>query len=134
MTFAEDMYSKSLNDTSFSEMKSVLDKIAGELPFPLEKPYVSFGTEYENASCLLGNGDSMVIGEVMVVNVAVSEEFDENYCRERAREVALAVMKLDTGKRIMPVTVGRCEYNDTVGCYNITIKFGLREVRRNGGD
>ncbi len=134
MTFAEDMYARALNDPAFSEMKPVADKRTGELPFPLEKPYVSFGTEYEDCGCLLGNGKSMIVREVMVANVAVNEETDENYCRECARNVALAIMNLDTAKRIISVSVEKCEHNESIGCYNIKIKFGLREILRNGGD
>ncbi len=132
MTFAEEMYFKALDDPAFSDMKPVLEKCAGELPFPLEKPYVSFGTEYENGSCLLGSG--MVVSEIMTVNVAVDEEINEGYCRECAKAVTLAVMSLDTGKRIISVSAGGCEYNDAVGCYSIKLKFGLREVLRDGGD
>lgn len=134
MTFAEDMYFKALNDPAFSDMKLVLEKCAGELPFPLEKPYVSFGSEYESGVSLLGNDSGMVVKETMVVNVAVDEEINSEYCRECAREVTLAVINLDTEKKIISVSAGGCEYNDSVGCYSIKIKFGLRELRRNGGD
>ncbi len=133
MTFASEMYFKALKDHAFSEMQPVLERQAGVLPFPIEKPYVSFGTESESGEYLLGSDGGMVANEIMTVNVAVSEETNENYCRECARNAALAIISLDTEKRIISVSAENCKYNSAAGVYVVKIKFGLREVRKSGG-
>ncbi len=134
MIYAADMYSKALKHPELAGMNMVLEKQAGVLPFPLDRPYVSFGTEYESGGFLLGSQNSMITSEYMVVNVAVSEEINEDYCRSCARTVTLALMSLDTDKRIISVSAGSCEHDEAIGSYTIKMKFGLREVLKNGGD
>lgn len=134
MTYSFEMYSAAKKHPDLADMTMVTETESNTLPFPLDKPYVSFGTEYENSGFLIGDQNGTLTSECMTVCVAVSDRYDAVYCRECAQVVSLVLMNLDKERRIISISSEKCEYIEEMACYSIKIRFGLSEARRNGGD
>lgn len=124
MSYAMTIYQRALHCESLAHIKPVLERNFAAADFPIEKPYVSFGTEYVKGEFLLGN-DSPLMEESMTVTVSVSDKTDGEYCRALAKEVCLAVVGLDEEKRIISINAGECRYDPVRCAYSIIMKFGI---------
>lgn len=137
MSYAFTMYERARAGNVFDDfdtMECVLEDHWEKLPYPPEINYLAFGTVQEEGDFLLGDQTEPQIRETMIVSLLTPEELNGEYCRECAKDVCMKLIELDTDKRILSVSAGKCEYERALGGYCITMKFGLREAKRNGGD
>lgn len=124
MSYAMTMYQRAMRSESLEHIIPVLERSGKETDFPINKPYVSFGTEYEQGEYLLGS-DSPLMKEIMTVTVSAADTTDGEYCRALAKEVCMNVVNLDEDKRIISINAGNCRYDAARCAYTISMKFGL---------
>ena len=128
-SFLDEIFEKAKSDSAFSDFKVLKAYGNTRIQYPINNPYVTFGTEQsETDTIILGAEDCEIFSENMVVTVSTDEDNGGDYCEKTAEDVCTAIMRLDSGKMITSVSIGKCSYDKTVFGYRIIIKFGLRET------
>lgn len=134
MSYAEIMMNRAKESQKLSDMEIVDENNNKKIPFPLTKPFVSFGTEIEEGGFPVGCEDGILTAETMTVNIAVGEKEGAENCRKYAEQLCMELTALDSDKRIISLSAGKCVFDESVLCYRISIRFGLREICRYGGE
>lgn len=134
MSYAEIMLERAKERGSLSDIVFRLGGSGRKLPFPLDKVYVSLESTAEEGELLLGDDDGLCTKESLTASVLVSERESAEKCREYAKRVCMELMRLDSDKRIISVAAGKCVYDEAAAGRRTVIVFGLRPVRRSGGD
>ncbi len=134
MSYAEIMMNRAKESQKLYGMEIVDENNNKKIPFPLTKPFVSFGTEIEEGGFLVGCEDGILTAETMTVNIAVGEKEGAENCRKYAEQLCMELTALDNDKRIISLSAGKCVFDESVLCYRISIRFGLREICRYGGE
>lgn len=127
--FLEKIFERAKSDSAFADFELVKAYENTAVKYPVKKPYVTFSTEYsKTGTVLIGVKNCEMMSESMIVTVAVDESKGGNFCEEKAKDICIALMKLDSEKMISSVSVEKCTYDKKIFGYRITMKFGLRET------
>ena len=134
MSYTEIMIKRAKESDKLSDMRIVDENNNNKIPFPLTKPFVSFGMESQEGGFTVGCEDGLLMEESMTVNIAVGENEGADNCRKYAERICVELTALDSDKRIISLSVGKCIFDESVLCYRISIRIGLREVCSHGGE
>ncbi len=104
-----------------------------KMPFPLDKTYISLECYEENISMLIGD-DALCSEEKIKASVLSPMRYGASYCRQVAETLCLVISDADINKRLISVSVGKCSPVEIFDGYRIEIIFGMRAVRKYGGD
>lgn len=127
--FLDEIFEAASGDSAFDGFKLLKAYGNIRIQYPIDNPYVTFGTEQsETDTIILGAEDCGIFSENIVVTVSTNEENGGSYCEKTAADVCTAIMRLDSGKMISSVSIGKCSYDKNIFGYRIIIKFGLRET------
>ena len=128
-SFLERIFERAKNYSAFADFELVRAYENTAVKYPVKKPYVTFSTEgSKTETVLLGVKNCEMMSESMVVTVAVDESDGGGFCEEKAKDICIALMRLDSEKMISSVSVEKCTYDKKIFGYRIIMKFGLRET------
>ena len=126
--FIDGIFERAKNDSVFAGFNLVKPYENQKVKYPIKKPYVVFAKgNAESSTTLLGSDSLGVFSESVIVTVATDEENGGNFCEKTAEAVCIELMRLDSGKRIISVSMSECSYDRSIFGYRITVKFGLSE-------
>ena len=127
--FLERIFERAKNDSAFADCRVVKAYENTAIKYPVKKPYVTFSTEYSKTdTVLIGVKNCEIMSESMLVTVTVDESKGGSFCEEKAKDICIAIMRLDGEKMISSVSVEKCTYDKKLFAYRIDMKFGLRET------
>lgn len=128
--FLDEIFERARGNSAFAGFDLVRMNSNAAVKYPIKKPYVAFGTENSRTdTVILGEENCGIFSEEMVVSVVCDEKDGGSFCEMLARDICIEIMKMDSGKNITSVSVGKCSYDKDIFGYRIMIRFGLCEKK-----
>ncbi len=132
--FADELYQKAQQDSFFQGFLLVRADMNEPVPFPVEQPVISFGSEQtDRMHFLLGYDLLETEGEKTIVTVLCGEASGGAFCEACARDVCMKITEMDTQKKIVSIAVDRCVHVPTAFACKVKMTFGLRESAVSAG-